>query len=163
MGRRFELVNEGLGICLAGLLACLGCGGENPMGPSQTLPGAHPAAPVAPAPAKGAGGAAAGAPVLYDARDPGKLPAGVERQPKLSPELEKLVLSALSPGYKARREDCQGAGDALFRVTASATGAFTAPGAKQAAFVVVSGPCEATGSGAIEASHLVVEGEKVEK
>jgi len=159
-------MSERLALGLAGLLACFGCGGENPMGASQTGGlGAPPAAPMAPAaPAKaGAGtGATAGTPVLYDARDRGKLPAGVEREPKLAPEVEKLVLSSLSPGYKVRREDCQGAEDVLFHVTASATGAFTAPGAKQAVYVVASGPCDATFPEAIEASHLVVvDGDKV--
>ena len=70
------------------------------MEPSQThAPTSDRAAPVAPAaPAKGGGavGAGAGTLVLYDPRDRAKLPPGVEREPKLAPEVEKLVLSALS-------------------------------------------------------------------
>lgn len=150
---------------VVGWLVCVGCGGGNPMGPSETnAPTSARAGPVAPAaPAKGGGaaGAGAGSLVLYDARDRVKLPPGVEREPKLAPEVEKLVLSALSSTYKARREDCQGAEDVTFRVTASATGAFTAPATKQAAYVVASEACDAADPDEIEATHLViVEGDK---
>jgi hypothetical protein len=136
------------------------------MGPSQTSgptsAGAAPVAPAAPAKGGGAAGTGAGTLVLYDARDRAKLPPGVEREPKLAPEVAKLVLSALSSTYKARREDCQGAEDVTFRVTASATGAFTAPATKQAAYIVASEACDAADPGAIEATHLViVEGDKV--
>lgn len=154
-----------LGVGLIGWLVCVGCGGGNPMEPSQ--PGANsapavPAAPAAPTKGGGAAGAGAGRPVLYDARDRTKLPPGVEREPTLAPEVEKLVLSALSSTYKARREDCQRVEDVILRVTASATGAFTAPGTKQAAYVVVGEACDAVDPGAIEATHLViVEGDKV--
>lgn len=111
------------------------------------------------APAPKASPAAAGAvsgPVLYDARDRAKLPPGVEREPKLTPEIEKLVLSALSADYKSKREDCQGSEDVLFRVKDSATGAFTAPATKQTAYLVASGPCAAAGGDVIETTHLVV-------
>lgn len=152
-----------LAIVLVGGLVCVGCNSDNPMGPSGTsAPAAAPAAPAAPAKAAGAAKAAAATPVLYDARDRAKLPPGVEREPKLAPEVEKLVFSALSATYKARREDCQGAGDVFFRVTASATGAFTAPATHQVAYVVASQACDPAGGGAIEATHLViVEGDKV--
>ena len=150
-----------LAIVLVGGLLCFGCNSDNPMGPSGTsAPAAAPAAPAAP-PKPGAGAKTA-TPVLYDPRDRAKLPPGVEREPKLAPEVEKLVFSALSATYKARREDCQGAGDVFFRVTASATGAFTAPATHQVAYVAASQACDPAGGGAIEATHLViVEGDKV--
>src|SRR5262245_20998028 len=100
MGERSLTIDGRLASRLALLLTCFACGGENPMGPSQPgfgggAPAPAPAAPQAPKP-----GAAPGTPVLYDARDRGALTAGVEREPKLAPETEKLVLSALSPAYK---------------------------------------------------------------
>ena len=150
---------------VVGWLVCVGCGGGSPLGPNETnapaSAGAAPAAPAAAAKGGGAAGAAAGTLVLYDARDRAKLPPGVEREPKLAPAVEELVFSALSPTHKARREDCQ-AEDVVFRVTASATGAFTAPATKQVAFVVASEACAATRPDASEATHLViVEGDKV--
>lgn len=149
-------MTQRLAIVFVGGLTCFGCGGENPMGPSQTnLPPAAPPAPMAPVP-KPAPAATASGPVFYDARDRAKLPAGVEREPKLAPEVEKLVLSALSASYKSKREDCQGTDDVLFHVRGSATGAFTAPATKQTAYLVASGPCAAAGGDAIEATHLVV-------
>jgi hypothetical protein len=149
-------MTQRLAIVFVGGLTCFGCGGDNPMGPSQTaLPPAAPPAPMAPVP-KPAPAAVASGPVFYDARDRAKLPAGVEREPKLVPEVEKLVFSALSASYKSKREDCQGTDDVLFHVRASATGAFTAPATKQTAYLVASGPCAAAGAEAIEATHLVV-------
>lgn len=159
-------MTERRGVILIGWLVCIGCGGGNPMEPSRPGgPNSDLVAPEAPASrtkAGGAAGAGAGTLVLYDARDRAKLPPGVEREPRLAPEVEKLVLSALSSTYKARREDCQGAEDATFRVTASAIGAFTAHATKQAAYIVVGEACDAADPGAIEATHLViVEGDKV--
>jgi hypothetical protein len=157
-------MNQRLAIVFTTGLACFGCGGDNPMGPSQAnLPPAAPAAPMAPVP-KAAPSAAVvvSGPVLYDARDRGKLPTGLERDPKLTPEVEKLVFSALSPSYKSKLEDCQGAGDVMFHALASATGAFTAPATKQTAYLVASGPCAADSGGSIESTHLVVtDGDKV--
>jgi hypothetical protein len=99
-------------------------------------------------------------PVLYDARDRGKLPPGVEREPKLAPEVEKLVHAVLSPADEAG--DCQDEQEPALRVLASAAGSFTAPGAKQVAYIVARADCGASGAGAVEATHLiVVEGDKV--
>lgn len=156
-------MTQRLAIVLVGVLTCFGCGGENPMGPSNAaLPPAAPAAPVAPAPKASAPAAAApSGPILYDARDRAKPAPGVEREPKLTPEVEKLVLSALSADYKSKREDCQGESDVLFHVKGAATGAFTAPAAKQTAYLVTSAPCSA-GDDLVEATHLVVvEADKV--
>ena len=148
---------------LVGWLVCVGCGSESPLGPSQADgPRSAPAAGAPERAGKERGDAPTGPapPVLYDARERTKVPLGVEREPKLSPELEQLVYGVISPNRKARREDCQGPDDVIVRATASATGAFTAPATKQVAYVVVAETCGA--ADADETAHLVVvEGEKV--
>lgn len=153
-----------LRVALLGCVVCVGCGSDSPLGPSQT-DGQHsgPAAAGAPEkPAKERGDAAAGpaAPVLYDARDRTKAPPGVEREPKVAPEVEQLVLDVVSQTHKAKREDCQGAAEMTLRVRASATGSFTAPATRQVAYVLASAACGAPD--AIETAHLVVvEGDKL--
>ena len=147
-----------------GLLVCVGCGGDSPLGPSQTdAPRSGPApaaAPEKPAKERGDAGAGPAAPVLYDARDRTNAPLGVEREPKLAPEVEQLVLDVISQTHKASQDDCQGAEELTLRVRASAAGSFTAPATRQVAYVLGSAACDA--ADAIETTHLVVvEGDKV--
>jgi hypothetical protein len=144
---------------LLGWLVCVGCGSDSPLGPSQ--------ADVARSGPAGAGGekapkdrgdaaAASAAPVLYDARDRAKLPPGVERQPKLAPEIEKLLDATLAPTGEDSGDDCQGEQEPTLRVLASAAGSFTAPVAKQTAYIVARAACGADDAEAIRATHLVV-------
>lgn len=161
-GKRHGKVTKRFAV-VVGWLICAGCGGGNPMEPSQasapTSAGAARVAPTAPAKGSAAGG---GSLVLYDPRERAKLPPGVEREPTLAPEVEKRVFSALASSHGTGRADSQTAQDVTFRVTASATGAFTAPATKQAAYVVASEAGDPAEPGATEATHLViVEGDKV--
>jgi hypothetical protein len=148
---------------LLALLLELACGGENPMSPSS-VGGGQGAAPAA-AP-KAAPAAAAKPPdnsqPLYDPRDRTTLPPGVEREPKLAPEIEKIVLAAVSPTYKTKREECQGAQDTYQRVVLSAPGSFTAAAKEQTAYVVESLFCEPPSAQQVQARHVVfLEGDKL--
>jgi hypothetical protein len=152
-------------VLLLGGLVCASCGNESPLGPSQTdAPRSGQAGAGSPDRAgKERGEAATGpaAPVLYDARDRTRLPPGVEREPKLSPETDKLIHAALS-GSEGRREDCPDAEARSVRATASAPGSFTAPATRQVAFIVARAACGTGGLEASEVMHLVVvEGDKV--
>jgi hypothetical protein len=77
------------------------------------------------------------------------------REPPVPAEREAMVLSALAPTYKARREDCQGE-DVLYHILAAVTGSFTAPSAKEAAYLVASGACDASFPDRIDATHFVI-------
>jgi hypothetical protein len=141
---------------LLGWLVCVGCGSDSPLGPSQadvprsgqTGAGAAERAP------KERGDAGAGSTlVLYDARDRGKLPPGVERQPELAPEVAKLLDGIVSPADEESVGDCQGEEEPTLRVLSSAAGSFTVPAARQAAYIVARTGC---GVSDAEATHLVV-------
>jgi hypothetical protein len=142
------------------LLLEAACGGDSPMGPSDVgqalAPGATPPRPAATATPTAPAKPGVPALVLYDPRDRAALPPGVERQPTLAPEVEKRVLSVLSPSYKTKREECAGTQDVFYRVTASAPGAFTAPAAKEIAYIVQGESCEAPGAQPVEATHLLI-------
>jgi hypothetical protein len=126
--------------------------GQNPAGPSEPRTAAAAGPPSKPVlPASPAGGIR----VLYDARDRGAPVAGVERDPKLAPEVETRVLSAVSPGFKTKREDCA-AGGVLLRINASASGSFTAAAARETAYVVTDEPCSPPDGPPAPAAHLVV-------
>jgi hypothetical protein len=152
-------------VLLLGGLVCASCGNESPLGPSQTdAPRSGQAGAGSPERAgKERGETATGpaVPVLYDARERTRLPPGVEREPKLSPDTEKLIRAALSES-QGRREDCPDPEALIVRATASAPGSFTAPATRQVAFILASAACGPGDAEAPEASQLVVvEGDKV--
>jgi hypothetical protein len=152
-------------VLLLGGLVCASCGNESPLGPSQTdAPRSGQAGAGSPERAgkeRGEAATAPAAPVLYDARDRARLPPGVEREPKLPPETEKLIQAALSES-EGRREDCPDAEARSVRATASAPGSFTAPATRQVAFILASAACAAGDGEVPEAMHLVVvEGDKL--
>jgi hypothetical protein len=81
--------------------------------------------------------------VLYDARDQTALSPGVTIGPKLAAAETRAVLAVLS---RAEGEPCPESGGRVYDViSAKATGAFTAPGVVETAYVVQSHSCEDLG------------------
>lgn len=140
------------------LLLELSCGGENPMGPSNVGGGGGQAA--APAPQKVAASPSAkpaeAGEFLYDGRDRSMLPPGVERDPKLAPELEQAVLGAISENAKSSRDACAGPQDSYAHVVLSAPSSLTAPKAEEVAYIVESLSCEPSATQPVLARYLLV-------
>jgi hypothetical protein len=81
--------------------------------------------------------------VLYDARDQTALSPGITIGPKLPAAESKAVLAVLS---RAKGEPCPESGGRVYdEISAKATGAFTAPGVVETAYVVQSHSCEDLG------------------
>jgi hypothetical protein len=91
--------------------------------------------------------------VLWDARNPQAVPAGVETS---VPAAEaKRVVAAIARRAVADRRECAD-GLVVYTVRAKATGAFTAKGATETAYVVEGQRCDEGAGGIFDATHLLV-------